>query len=149
MLAKVSRLWTDHAGRFIRYGGVSVFNVLFGQSLLAWFIVIGMHAALANLAAVAIGTVPAYLLARRYVWKKSGRHSIRREVLPFWVLNFVGLLLSTASTSLAHELWGSKVLVISAASLLAWFAVWVAKYVLLDRAIFKVDANETAGPLAA
>ncbi len=149
MLTKASRLWVDHAMKLIRYGGVSVFNVVLGQSLLALFVIVGMQAALANLAAVTIGSVPAYLLARRYVWEKSGPHSIRHEVLPFWVLNFVGLLLSTVSTSVAHNIWGSKVLVINAASLLAWFVVWVAKYVLLDRAVFKAKENEAATAVAA
>ena len=135
--------------KLIRYGGVSVFNVVLAQSLLALFVIVGMQAALANLAAVTIGSVPAYLLARRYVWEKSGPHSIRHEVLPFWVLNFVGLLLSTVSTSVAHNIWGSKVLGINAASLLAWFVVWVAKYVLLDRAVFKTKENEAATAVAA
>ena len=62
--------------KLIRYGGVSVFNVVLGQSLLALFVIVGMQAALANLAAVTIGSVPAYLLARRYVWEKSGPQNL-------------------------------------------------------------------------
>ena len=103
---------------------------------------IKIEVVVANVLAVAIGTVPAYLLSRRFVWETTGRHSVRREVLPFWVLNFLGLLLSSLSTSWAHRLWGERVLLINLASIVAWFVVWVLKYLLLDRAVFRAKANE-------
>jgi len=144
VVSGVVALWREHAVKFVRYCGLSVFNVVSGQSLLALFVVLGFEVVVANLLAVAIGTVPAYLLARRFVWQTTGRHSVRREVLPFWVLNFLGLLLSSLSTSYAHRLWGDQVLLINLASISAWFVVWVLKYLLLDRAVFRAKADEVA-----
>ena len=144
MVSGVVALWREHALKFVRYCGLSVFNVVSGQSLLALFVVLGFEVVVANVLAVAIGTIPAYLLARRFVWQTTGRHSVRREVLPFWVLNFLGLLLSSLSTSWAHRLWGERVLLINLASIAAWFVVWVLKYLLLDRAVFRAKADEVA-----
>jgi len=149
VVAKLSGLWDEHGMKVFRYCGVSVFNVLLGQSLLALFVLADVEVLLANLLAVGIGTIPAYWMARRYVWEKTGRHSIRREVLPFWVLNFMGLLLSSMFTSLAHRWWGSTVLLINAASLAAWFAVWVLKYVTLDKAVFRAQLREETRVTAA
>ena len=102
--SKLNQLWAEHGLKFMRYCGVSVFNVVLGQSLLLFFFkVVGMRAMTANLAAIAVGTIPSYYLARRFVWAKTGRHSLTREVLPFWGLNGVGTLLSTLSVHAAES----------------------------------------------
>jgi putative flippase GtrA len=144
----LTALWDGHGVKLMRYCGVSVVNVVLGQSLLAFFLISGLQAAVANLAAIAVGTVPSYLLARKYVWEKTGRHSIRGEVLPFWGLNLLGTILSTLSTHYAQVWWGSKALIM-AASISAWFVVWVVKYVLLDKAIFKDKVCDAAAAAAA
>ena len=132
------QVWADHGVKFMRYCGVSVFNVLLGQTLLLFFFkVVGMQAAPANLAAIAVGTVPAYYLSRRFVWAKTGKHSLTREVLPFWGLNLVGTVLSTLSVHVAERASDGNYVAVQAASVGAWLFVWVIKYFLLDRAVFR------------
>ncbi len=139
--ALLKKTWAEHGLKFIRYCGVSVFNVVLGQSLLLFFFkVVGMRAINANLLAVAVGTLPSYYLARRYVWAKTGKHSLTREVLPFWGLNGLGTLLSTLAVHGAEVATGGNFIAVQAASIGAWFTVWVVKYLLLDRAIFRHQA---------
>lgn len=143
--APLRRLWAEHGVKFMRYCGVSVFNVILGQSLLLFFFkVVGMRAMSANLAAIAIGTLPSYYLARRFVWEKTGKHSLTREVLPFWGLNGLGTLLSTLAVHAAESASGGSFVAVQSASIGAWMAVWVVKYLLLDRAIFRHQAKQAA-----
>lgn len=141
--SRVNQVWAAHGVKFVRYCGVSVFNVILGQSLLLLFLLAGLGAVPANLSAIAVGTLPSYLLARRFVWEKTGRHSMRREVLPFWGINLLGTVLSTISVHFAAQATDSKIAV-NAASIGAWFVVWVIKYLLLDKAIFRAKAREAA-----
>ena len=138
-------LWVDHGQKFLRYSGVSVFNVIMGQSLLLLFYrVLDQPAWQANLWAVAIGTLPSYLLARRFVWAKTGKHSFTREVLPFWSLNLLGTLLSTLAVHFAEQATSGNVVAVTSASIFAWLTVWVVKYLLLDRTIFAANDRELA-----
>ncbi|MEZ5231952.1 MAG: GtrA family protein [Acidimicrobiia bacterium] len=143
--AALKQVWVDHGVKFMRYCGVSVFNVVLGQTLLLFFFkVVGLRAINANLAAIAVGTLPSYYLARRFVWAKTGKHSLTREVLPFWGLNGLGTLLSTLAVHLAEAASSGNYLAVQSASIAAWFSVWVIKYLLLDRAIFRHQQAQAA-----
>jgi putative flippase GtrA len=50
----------------------------------------------ANVLATAVGTVRSYVLNRRWVWGRDGASDLWREVVPFWIPSFSGLVLSTA-----------------------------------------------------
>jgi putative flippase GtrA len=144
----LERVIANHAAKFLRYCGVSVFNLLFGQALLlVFFRLFGFTAWIANLLAIAVGTGPAYFLARHYVWQKRGKHSFAGEVLPFWGLNLLGTVLSTLSVHVAETVWDRNALAITAASIGAWMFVWVLKYFTLDRAVFRAKERE-AIPIA-
>jgi putative flippase GtrA len=128
---------TPSGRRFVRYCSLSAFNVLFGQALLIFFHSgLGMPGWLANLTAIIVGTGPAYLISRRWVWEKTGKHSLSGEVLPFWALNGLGTVLSTLFVAVADVIWSSA-LAVSAASISAWFLVWVLKYFTMDRVVFR------------
>lgn len=144
----MASLWSDHGFKVLRYCGLSVFNVLMGQSLLLFFLkVVDLSAIPANLWAVGVGTLPSYLLARKYVWVKSGKHSFTKEVLPFWTLNLLGLVLSTVAVHLAESATDGNALAVSGASIGAWFGVWVIKYLLLDRTVFAGSTTEIPEPV--
>ena len=50
-----------------------------------------------------ISAFPAYYLSRKWVWGKSGKSHFKKEVLPFWIFVFIGLVFSTAMVALgAH-----------------------------------------------
>ncbi|HUS60801.1 MAG TPA: GtrA family protein [Acidimicrobiales bacterium] len=140
---------TSVGRKALRYGAVSAFNVVFGQSLLlVGFVALHWSARSANLFAAAVGVLPAYLLSRRWVWQRAGRSDLWREVAPFWAITLVGLVASTAAAgageSVAKAFTGSRStqsLVVMAATLLAFGIVWAVKFLMFDR-LFAVDDGE-------
>jgi putative flippase GtrA len=104
---------------------------------------LGRPAWQANLVATVIGTVPSYILNRRWVWQRRDPSHPWREVLPFWVLSFAGLGLSTLAVTLADH-WathsgfgpGLRSVAVVASNLTAWGSLWVLQFVLLDRVLF-------------
>ena len=144
LLSRLGGVWDNHAARFLRYSGVSLFNVVLGQALLLGFHAgLGITAWVANVLAVVFGSIPAFYLNKRYVWRKSGPVSLRTEMMPFWGMNAVGLLLSTLAVRVASSV-STSTLVIALASLAAWASVWVIKYTLLDRMLFRAEPQAAA-----
>jgi putative flippase GtrA len=138
------RLWQEYGLKLFRYCGVSVFNLFFGQSLLLLFYSgFGWPAAASNVTAVCISAGPAYLLSRKWVWGQTGTHSVRDEIAPFWGLALLGLLISTISVSIADDRWESS-LAVSAANIGAFGIVWVFKFFILEKIMWKeaVEAVE-------
>lgn len=124
---------TDRRGLAVRYGAVSVVNVINHQILLnlansGW----GWSGGWSNVFAAVLAAIPGYLLSRKWVWKVRGAHSLREEIVPFWTLALIGLVFSTALAETADRVLGSGFWV-AAGSLLGYFVVWVLKFVILDR----------------
>lgn len=139
----VRRIIRDHGRKLLRYAGVSCVGVLAGQTLLfVLFDVVGLKAVLANTIAVAVATVPSYVLNRAWVWGKSGGHSVSAEILPFWGMAFLGLVLSNVLVHYAEKQTDWWV-VINGANLAAFGVLWIAKYVLLDRVLFAAEPTAT------
>ncbi len=87
----------------------------------------------ANLFAGTIAAIPAYFLSRSWVWGvKTRRHDLRREVAPFLGIALLGLAVSTVFAEVADR-WFGRGLVVNFATLVAYFLVWLLKYLLLDR----------------
>ncbi|MDE0160373.1 MAG: GtrA family protein, partial [Acidimicrobiaceae bacterium] len=130
------RLRAEHGLKALRYCGVSIVNVTVGLSVLAvCHGVLGWPAVGANLAAWMVGTGPAYLLSRAWVWQRSGPHRLGGEVVTFWIMALAGLALSSSAVAIIELLADSTVLVL-AANLGAYGSVWVAKYIFLDRVMW-------------
>ena len=122
--------------RAVRYSGVSVISVACTQVVLfAGHAALGLPAMPANLIAVSVAAVPAFVLNRRWVWSLHGPSSLRREVLPFWGFTLAGLVLSTAAVAAVAAVTTSSVAV-SAANIGAFGLLWVAKYLVLDGLVF-------------
>ena len=133
-----TRLRERHGAKLIRFGAVSAFNVVFGQSLLfAAQTSFGWSAVASNVLAVSVSAIPAYFLSRYWVWQKRDKNLFMREVVPFWSLAFLGLALSTAAVSYVEYEWNPHPLVINLTSLAAFGVVWASKFVILDRVLFK------------
>ena len=125
----------------VRYTMVSVIAVIIAQSVLL-FCTIGldMRPVPANLVAVTVGSIPSYMLNRIWVWGRRGNHQFMREVLPFWVMAFLGLAFSTLLVHFA-SLWSDAPIVTSIANLTAFGSLWVIKYLVLDSVMFgRIDA---------
>jgi putative flippase GtrA len=150
----ILRLWQSYGLKFFRYCGVSVFNVIFGQSLLLFFYKgVDWSAWLANVAAVCISAGPAYWFSRHWVWEQRGTHSVRDEIAPFWGMALLGLLISTVAVTWADDRWPDSGLAVQLASIVSFGAVWVFKFVILEKVMWKqpaevpppVEAAEAAG----
>lgn len=135
----IEQFFRTNGRKLIRYAGVSCAGVVFGQALLFFLhSVLDWRAVVANITAVAISTIPSYLLNRAWVWGKTGSHSAGAEVLPFWGMAFLGLILSIVLVGYAESRWDSAVMV-QLANLSAFGSLWVAKFFVLDRVLFRMD----------
>lgn len=138
-------LESDRGRKHARYIAASGISVVVGQAVLAaTFGIMRWPAELSNVAAFAVATVVAFLLQRRWTWRRTGRASLVREVLPFWMIASIGLLGSTVAVSVAEEMAGdvsssraTQTGIIVAASLAAYGTLWIAKFVVFDRFLFR------------
>jgi putative flippase GtrA len=108
----------------------------------------GITAWVANVIATTMATGPSYYLNRRWTWGKTDASHPWREVLPFWILSFAGLALSTiavgvtdAWTAGAHLAPPVHTMTLLFAHLSGFGILWVAQFILLDRVLFGRDAH--------
>jgi putative flippase GtrA len=129
--------------RLIKFGAVSAVAVAVSQlTLLVTFGLLRWEARPANLAAFVLSTIPAFELNRRWTWRRTGRTHLRREVIPFWILAFAGLIASDVATRFAERASEdlasrtSRALVVMSASLATYGVLWLIKFALLDRLVW-------------
>lgn len=138
--AKVTDVRRTHGAKLIRFGAVSAFNVLFGQALLfSAQVAMSLSAVPANVFSVTVGTIPAYVLSRYWVWNRRGKNRIMKEVIPFWTLALAGFALSTAAVWFVDTRWDPAPLVINLTNLVAFGVIWMAKFFVLDRVLFNAE----------
>jgi putative flippase GtrA len=115
-----------------------------GQSLLLIFhVFLKWPDAAANAAAVLISAFPAYYLSRRWVWGKSGRSHFKKEVLPFWIFVFVGLVFSTIMVAIGANIANSagaggnvalwEKLLPNVLNAAAFFILWIVRFFLMEK----------------
>ena len=142
----VGRFKDEYAEKGVKFLAVSAFNVLFGQSLLvlanAGF---GWSFVPSNVFAVGISAGPAYVFSRYWVWQKKGKSHFWKEVVPFWSLAFLGLVFSTILVAMAEN-YSDMTLVLMGTNFFAFGCVWVAKFIILDKVLFRQDPTPTATP---
>ncbi len=135
--------------RVVRCLGVSVVSTVVCLSTLLFATVgLGIVAWLANIMATSVATVPSYHLNRRWTWGKRDASNLWREVVPFWLLAFAGLVLSTLAVGVA-DAWAAgahldgslRTPVVLLAHLSGFGALWVVQFVLLDRVLFAHDTS--------
>jgi putative flippase GtrA len=93
---------------------------------------------------VIVSTIPAFLLSRYWVWAKDGRVSMRREVLPFWILSIVQFFISLGVVSVADgwivSTFDSKPLqtaALLAVNLGTYGVMWIGKFFFLNNLLFR------------
>ncbi len=153
---------SPHFVRILKFGTVSVISTVVAQSIL--FALYDEHlfgslsAMVSNVIATGVATVPAYWLNRTWTWGKRGKSSLWREVMPFWVMAFIGLVLSTLAVGVAAhnvDLISHKKLVkdlvVHFANFTTYGAIWVARYAIFNKYMFgpgtqgpNADAVDTA-----
>jgi putative flippase GtrA len=125
--------------------GVSVITTIISvTTLVAASVGLGLAAWMANVLATSVATIPSYHLNRRWTWGKRDTSDLWREIMPFWVLSFAGLVLSTIAVALT-DAWArgahfsSPVIhtgLLLAAHLSGFGILWIAQFILLDRILF-------------
>jgi len=136
---------TDHFGRLWKYASVSIISTAVTQVVLFttyhfWQVGTAMEC---NVIATAVASVPAYYLNRNWTWGKTGRSDVWREVVPFWAISFLGLVLSTIAVGVAAHnadriASGSleKALIVNFANLFTYACIWTGRYFLFNRFLF-------------
>jgi putative flippase GtrA len=133
-----------YGGKALRYSAVSIIGVVTTEALLIGLLVADVEPWIANLLAVSIASLPVYLLNRAWVWNKSGAHSFSREVVPFWGMSLLGLALSTIAIVIVSN-YTTATLVIAFTNLAAFGVLWVGKFMILEKVLFKGGEHEPLG----
>jgi putative flippase GtrA len=130
--------------KLLRYGLASVVNVIVAEAVLALaFGFLHWSARSAAILAASVAAVPAYWLARTWVWGRSGRSHLMKEVLPFWTLALLGLVLSTWVAGLAEHAGATvtdsrlgQTIILMGSVLAASAGFWALRFVVLNRILF-------------
>jgi putative flippase GtrA len=140
------RAWlTTPTGRkAIRYLAVSAMNFVVSESVLGVsFLLLHLSATAAAALAVTVSTIPAYFLNRMWVWGRTGRSHLVKEVLPFWGVACLYLVLSVgaadAGAAVARSITSSRslqTLILMGSIVLAAAVLWALRYLVLDTYIF-------------
>lgn len=125
----------DHR-KVLRYSAVSFVAVPMTQAVLLFFqYVLGWNGLQANTMAVAVTVVPVYVMNRYWVWGKRDKNNFVTEILPFWGMTLLGLVLSTICVAFAEHHFSSP-LMVNLANAFGFGMVWLLKFMVLDRMMF-------------
>ncbi len=132
--------------KLVKYSMVSLISIVVSQLVLVLMFFLTHNGVLASVIAVAVGTVPSYELNRRWTWRKNGPSHLWREIVPFWVMSFIGLVFSTACVFAAVR-WAEDrnlsdrrtAVLLNGANLFAFGVLWIGKFMIINRLLFHRD----------
>jgi putative flippase GtrA len=145
-LGRVVDVRAEEARKKLRYAAVSVVFVPIGQILIQ---ILGpwLHNyTTASLLQAAILVVPNFFANKLFVWRVTSREKLRSQVLAFWVVVMLGVTLATLFTHLVENAMGDRTNLVRGAAvlvaqLLGLGIVWVGRFLILDRWLFKLAAD--------
>jgi len=135
---------TQLGGRLLRYSAVSIVSLVLSEALLVSFNGgLGWGAAASSTVATGLATIPAYFLTRQWVWNRSSRSHLWKEVAPFWAIAIVGWAFATIAVTFAedrvrelHIRGASSTAIVAAVYLLAYAISWVGRFALFNKVLF-------------
>jgi len=151
----VVRLWrlcrTPEGLKIIRYTMVSAISAL--TSLVILTLVYGVlrlwSEVISTLFANLMAGIPSYILNRRWVWGKSGRSHIWREILPFFVMSVTGIGFALYTATLAQSFANShhlhhvaRTALVVGANVTAFGILWLLKFIILNRLFAQIADAE-------
>lgn len=142
--AVIDHARSEQGRKQIRYAAVSVVFVPVGQILIQVLgaMVFDRDYTKASIVAAAILTFPNFFANKMWVWKDTSRDKLRTQVLVFWVAAMLGVAAATGLTYLVeqqfHNEGAVEALAVFCAQLVGFGIVWVGRYLILDRWLFKV-----------
>jgi len=96
----------------------------------------------ASIVAAAILTIPNFFANRLLVWKDTTKDRLRTQILVFWVAAMLGVTIATGLTYVVeqqvHDEGILEPIAVFCAQLIGFGIVWVGRYIILDRWLFKV-----------
>jgi len=137
LFARLARLRRNYGTKLLRFAGVSMVNVITGQTLLyICFEQLELVGIAATGVAVVAGSIPSYFLSRQYVWEKNkGDHKVVSEIVPFWGLAFAGLILSTVFVAIADNFY-DHVFAMQAGNAAAFALLWIIRFAVLEHLLW-------------
>jgi putative flippase GtrA len=130
--------WPPTLQKLVRYSVASGTGVTVYMAMVILFNgLIGLGDMPSHLLGVAISSVPNYLVNRYWTWKQEGKNRLWGEIVPFWTMAFLAFLLSLLFVNYASDRWGTTFAII-AANLSAFGVLWMARFLILDKVMWKV-----------
>jgi putative flippase GtrA len=124
--------------KLVKYSAASAAGVLVGQATLIFCLeALEWPALAANMASITLGCIPNYTINRYWTWQQSGQNRLWGEVIPFWCMAAAGAALSMLAVAFADAQWGTT-LAVAIANLAGFGVLWVAKFLVLDKLMWKV-----------
>ena len=97
---------TPEAKKLFRYTMVSVISTVVSFGVLA--LVFGVFQLWAEVPSTVfanvVATVPSYYLNRKWVWGKGGRSHLMKEIVPFWTMSAIGIVVSIGGAAVARHI---------------------------------------------
>lgn len=152
----IGRARTPTGRKAVKYTMVSVISVAVSQvAMITAFGLFHWSARWSAVFATSMGAIPSYYLNRSWVWGKSGRSHLMKEILPFWALAFLGMAFSTVTSGLAEDYVKDHRLshlmetaIVTGAFFGAFAVLWLAKFVLFNKVLFVTKDEELREALA-
>ncbi|MGH9211154.1 MAG: GtrA family protein [Acidimicrobiales bacterium] len=124
--------------KLLRYSSASVVAVTtYLIILVVGHDVVGLSEMGSHLIAVCLSSIPNYLINRYWTWEQQGKNRLWGEVVPFWVMALLGFLLSLVFVAWVDDRSDAS-WAVAAANLSAFGVLWVAKFVVLDKLMWRV-----------
>jgi putative flippase GtrA len=144
--------------KLIRFALVSVISAL--TSLVILIVVFGVlrlwSEVYSTLFANILAGIPNYILNRKWVWGKSGRSHVWREIVPFWVMSIIGIVFALFVAALAHDFANShhlhhlaRTVLIVGANVAAFGVLWILRFFILNRLFAQIADAEVGAEVGA
>jgi putative flippase GtrA len=127
----------------LRYVGVSLVFLPLGQALIQVLARLFDSYTTASWVSAAILTPPNFFANRYWVWKVTSKDNLRTQIIVFWVGAMLGVSMATGLTYLVEQVTSDRPALVESvavffAQLVGFGIVWVGRYLVLDRWLFKV-----------
>ena len=154
VLTRAEHLWqkrdTPQAKQLFRYSMVSVIStaVSFGVLTIVFGVLHLFGEIGSTVFANVCATLPSYYLNRKWVWGKGGRSHLVKEIIPFWCMSALGIVVSIGGAAVARHLGiehhlthAQQTVVVLAANVMSFGVFWILKYLVFNR-LFHVHPLE-------
>lgn len=148
---------SDEGRKQLRYAGVSLSFVPVSIAMI--LVLAGLlrspggqrQYALASALTTAILAIPTLLAYRRWVWQATSLDRVRLQVAVFWVASVLGAIVATTLTAVVQRLSRGQSYPVQATTVLVaqgcgYGLVWIARYLILDKWLFRVFEAAGSGP---